>query len=788
MAFLGDFTNPGIKLSFNPAPGSPCRVIPGAPTDNDGKVITVVSSMHGQRVGKEFSLVDGAVKKGTEANYSEYSAQSVYVADLADLQRLFATLKPSQCIILGCIPGAGLNPYRLNSQGWFEQRLKLPKGAGKLIGAVDAGDGLLRYGRFKENFTACRFTYVDRDFNEAMPAELGADEAGFFAQMDTVWPGFANAGKLIIGSSSNRVLRDGKPVNSSPSQHIYVELSGDDWNNWDQLRTRLDARAINAGLGFNTLSKAGANLKRSVFDISVLTVSRLVFEGAPLVHAPLTLAPADSRLVAGTAIPFPDALECSERTEYTRKSGNVINDAGRKLSVSNDAVLTWDTQLETEIGIMSLAEYHASGRGKLRCQTPFRDSKSWNGILNRTNDGRPFVHDNGAGVTYWLSGEAPVPESPDETAIALGEKSDLIADLAKLKSCPATQLRATAKKILTRYVWKTPREFTAGDLCEQVINALPANCHPSLAGQLRRFAAWLERQARAALGNAIAGRQVDSLDAALMTLDKALQDGQRAPLYAPTALDALPQDAPVAALETVSIAEAQARVVNAINDLTAHPKNGAGEYRRVVIRTPPGFGKTELAIQAIAGKQKTLWLAPTNALGEETEERFNALPKAATGNLAAYQPKNARAMRGRLAPDRTSGEKSVTLCRKPEALQALKEKGLARYTKQLLCKSGGDRANQCEYLSNGQCGYYRQMSDPAPVRIVAHNFLGLHQAQIISDFVDDGDLAVIDENPLGALSRQSKWADVEDRRKANPLSPWFLNLSLIHISEPTRPY
>ena len=496
MAYLGDFT-PGIKLTFIPAAGSPCRVIPDAPTDNDGKVITVVSTLNGQPIGKEFSLVDGAVKKSTAANFTEYNAQSIAVADLAGLQQLLASLKPSQCIILGCIPDAGLNPYRLNSQGWFEQRLKLPKGTGKIIGAVDADAGLLRYGRFKENFVACRYALIDRDFNAAMPAELNADEAGFFAQMETVWPGFLDAGKLIIGSSSNRVLRDGKPVNSSPSQHIYVEISGDDWNNWDQLRTRLDARAINAGLGFTAFSKAGANLKRSVFDISVLAVSRPVFEGAPLVHKPLTLAPADSRLVAGSAIPFPDALEISERVEYTRKSGNTINDAGRKLSVSNDAVLTWDTQLETEVGIMSLAEYHASGRGKLRCQTPFRDSQSWNGILNRTNDGRPYIHDNGARVSYWLSGDAPIPESADETAIPLGEKSDLNADLKKLAACPLAQLRATAKKILTRYVWKAPREFSAGDLCEQVIKALPANCHPALAGQLRRFFAWLERQARA---------------------------------------------------------------------------------------------------------------------------------------------------------------------------------------------------------------------------------------------------------------------------------------------------
>lgn len=401
--------SPADNHSFSVSPHGD-KPSPSTDPIADGRVVTVVSSTHGQRVGKEFSLVDGAVKKGTEANYSEYNAQSVAIADLAALQRLLATLTPSQYIILGCIPEAGFTPYRLNSEGWFEKR---KAGCGRIIGPVTAG-GVIRYGRFKENFQACRYALIDRDFNSAMPDTLRADDAGFAAQMDLVWPGFASAGKLIIGSSSNRVLRNGAPVNSSPSQHIYVELDGN-WRDWDQLRTRLDARAINAGLGFPSFSKAGAVLKRAIFDISVFSLSRPVFEGAPLVHAPLTLAPPSFAYIPGPALAVPDPLEVEERTEYRRLSGNIINDSGRKLSVSNSTVLTLDTVIETKSGMMTVAQYQASAHGKLRCQTPFRDSSSWNGILNRTDDGRVFVHDNGASTTFWLAESVapPLPDTPD---------------------------------------------------------------------------------------------------------------------------------------------------------------------------------------------------------------------------------------------------------------------------------------------------------------------------------------------------------------------------------------
>ncbi len=71
--------------------------------------------------------------------------------------------------------------------------------------------------------------------------------------------------------------------------------------------------------------------------------------------------------------------------------------------------LALDTILETRNGAMTVKDALATGEflasGKLRCQTPFRDSDSEAAFLGRSNDGRPFLHDSGTSTTHWLRNE-----------------------------------------------------------------------------------------------------------------------------------------------------------------------------------------------------------------------------------------------------------------------------------------------------------------------------------------------------------------------------------------------
>lgn len=67
-----------------------------------------------------------------------------------------------------------------------------------------------------------------------------------------------------------------------------------------------------------------------------------------------------------------------------------------------------DTEIETErLGLLSVRQIHESGlipaQGRLRCQSPFRDSSSYAAFLALAHDGRPFVYDTGTDTKHWLN-------------------------------------------------------------------------------------------------------------------------------------------------------------------------------------------------------------------------------------------------------------------------------------------------------------------------------------------------------------------------------------------------
>lgn len=258
----------------------------------------------------------------------------------------------------------------------------------------------------------------------------------------------------------------------------------------------------------------------------------------------------------------------------------------------------------------------------------------------------------------------------------------------------------------------------------------------------------------------------DGLTAGMNCGSPILVGGQRI-----TDLSALPTAWQPEPAPTVSIDVAESKIAAIIQDVIANPRDVDNKLRVAVIRSTVGVGKTEVAIRALVNQHKTLWFAPTHELGDETEDRFQRNEPPRQTVLARAMPMPARAMRGRGAKQRGGGENDW-MCAKPAALKAIKDAGLTQHTKPLLCKT---KVAVCEHLQAGQCAYYRQMHSQSPARIVAHSYLTTPLAEALGDWTDSAALAVIDENPLGALSRQSKWADVEDRRKANPLSPWFLN-------------
>jgi hypothetical protein len=246
----------------------------------------------------------------------------------------------------------------------------------------------------------------------------------------------------------------------------------------------------------------------------------------------------------------------------------------------------------------------------------------------------------------------------------------------------------------------------------------------------------------------------------------------------------------------ISARGAAQRTQRLAEDIYARPRDAAGAARIVVIRSATGIGKTKVVMDvARNARVKTLWLTPTHDLADEAEQRFDALDKAAraieTGNLIQFQPHTAAAMRGRGAKAHESQAAApLFMCEKPKSLRAIKDKKLALYTKSLLCKTK-DTAGvevKCEFLQQGTCRYYKQMRDPAKVRVLAHNYLTTPTAELVSSHINEVNyltgqcpIIVIDESPIASLKRECRWVD-DDKQAAGALSAWMKDADLMRVA------
>jgi hypothetical protein len=139
-------------------------------------------------------------------------------------------------------------------------------------------------------------------------------------------------------------------------------------------------------------------------------VGRLVFVGKPSAGKGLKVIPQQFELVEGMLDDVVDtsklALPSPERVrEITKKAGVEMSISRDGNSVKTYAYdLTLEMELETkEHGILTVRDAmpKVPAGGKLRCQTPFRDSNSWAALLTLGKDGAPCVYDVGTSTTHW---------------------------------------------------------------------------------------------------------------------------------------------------------------------------------------------------------------------------------------------------------------------------------------------------------------------------------------------------------------------------------------------------
>lgn len=419
-------------------------------TDNKDRDFVTVYTINGRANKLVKRDAVGVVKKQAGPPIADATACTRRVSSLEDMVALQQEISktPNQVISLGYVLGtepaegevAGI-PYRVLSK----------KKIGESLGEdADTGDGLKAIlgwheingeqciCRLKNNMVPGSWCLLDIDAVRGMPKHMAElDGAGRRAALSEVFPAFADAGLVVIPSTTGRVLVDGVPMDAT-GEHYYLQL--EDPDDLERFGAVLLQRSVSVEWGFmrpkysqQNPEEIVAHVPWGINDPTTFSHERLVYDGAPMLEGKgLTLAEPRFEVIDGCRLETQQLKELDEvdAERYSKLTGQRLSRRKVKLSTLNvdgeiedrrlfrytvidEKLLSMDTIIETQTGSMTLAEYWKSDAGKLRCQTPFRESSSWNGILNRHSDGTPFVFDNGIRTRYVLPHAAVLKHRTD---------------------------------------------------------------------------------------------------------------------------------------------------------------------------------------------------------------------------------------------------------------------------------------------------------------------------------------------------------------------------------------
>ena len=206
------------------------------------------------------------------------TAARVILHSIADLGTLIGELSSSEAISLGTLRTDQPSSVHVITK---QRLLQGQAGAQPLIARTS------EYIRFQPKRSA--LALLDFDV-KGMPQEI----TGQLDELDGVWqalvtiiPELEHVGRLIRASTSAGLSRTdtGERLPGSRGLHIYVPVC--DGTDIERFLKTLHARCWLAGLGWMIVGASGQLLERSIIDRMVGAPERLVFEGPPVLRAPL---------------------------------------------------------------------------------------------------------------------------------------------------------------------------------------------------------------------------------------------------------------------------------------------------------------------------------------------------------------------------------------------------------------------------------------------------------------------------------------------------------------------
>ena len=402
---------------------------------NSAAIITVVRDPE-HTLGKQFQLEpDGTVSKMSVVSLSFGLAIQHQVNTHEELVALLTEVSedPHATIINSSFNDIEVGEeFLILSASEIEKLLGIPETDRERQQGVHhiERDGKTRkvVGRFKENVRHSAWQLLDRDIDQHTPAKYaGLNTSQWIAELSAILPGLEKLTYVETPSTSSRVLNQGKPIGSGNS-HVWIKVKSPD--DTERVRSLMPILASLHDMTWPKLrysrteaGKVVGNSLTTILDPSVWTPGRLVFDGKPTVGEGLTvepMLPVIHRYEGDTLdLSLVKMPEDAQLREIKRKTGIAVQAHGGGVRITaND--LTLDTEIDTkDHGILSVRQIVERGiTGKIRCQSPFRDSQSWAAFLSFNAEGVPFVFDSGTDVTHWLD-ESEHEEQKNIKATAL---------------------------------------------------------------------------------------------------------------------------------------------------------------------------------------------------------------------------------------------------------------------------------------------------------------------------------------------------------------------------------
>jgi hypothetical protein len=386
--------------------------------------MTFITSTAPRSLAKSYIKTGDKVEKRAVAHVTEGTAVQVEISTAKKLVEILtqATERDNVAICPGIFQGAETGKrFRMVSEG------ELARITGSKVGSVKGG--LHSVGdehvaaRIKRGIAPSSWLLLDADNPPGMPDELAAMSiAERLAYIEPIIPGITACERVELRGSSARVVNGS---GSHKATHAWIQVS--DPNKIALLKAHVGVQMVVKGLSFRFEKHSRANPEqvvgiesRTVFDLAVWDTGRLVFCSRPQLVSMDDYSVDDAGICivnegAGPLdIGWLQAPTTSDIQSYKKMTGVHLDIDSKALHVRNTGQLTMDTEITSKGVSKSLADWvdGLSVGSKLRCESPFRESQSEAAFIRIGDDGIPFVHDIGNGVTYYM-----VPKHPMTVAI-----------------------------------------------------------------------------------------------------------------------------------------------------------------------------------------------------------------------------------------------------------------------------------------------------------------------------------------------------------------------------------